>query len=54
MLLINLLSKNQTVETFSDGKTHKAYIDFGIFSLYFMVVICKNFEPKTSLIINFN
>ena len=54
MLLINLLSKNETVETFSDGKTHKAYIDFGIFSLYFMVVICKNFEPKTSFIINFN
>ena len=26
------------------SKTHKAYIDFGIFSLYFIVVICKNFR----------
>ena len=29
---------------FKTGKTHKAYIDFGIFSLYFIVVICKNFR----------
>ena len=42
MLLINPLSKNQTVETFNATKTHKAYIDFGIFSLYFIVVIFKN------------
>ena len=42
ILLINPLSKNQTVETFNATKTHKAYIDFGIFSLYFIVVIFKN------------
>ena len=28
---------------FNARKTHKAYIDFGIFSLNFIVVICKNF-----------
>ena len=43
MLLFNPLSKNQTVKTFNARKTLKAYIDFGIFSLYFIVVICKNF-----------
>ena len=43
MLLINPLSKNQTVEMFNARKTHKAYVDFVIFSLYFIVVICKNF-----------
>ena len=44
MLLINAVSKNETVETFNARKTCKAYIDFGIFSLYFIVVICKNFH----------
>ena len=44
MFLINPLSKNQTVETFNAGKTHKVCIDFGIFSLYFIAVICKNFR----------
>ena len=44
MLLINPLSKNQTVEMFNARKTHKAYVDFVIFSLYFIVVICKNFR----------
>ena len=39
MLLINPLS----VETFNARKTYKAYINFRIFSLYFVVVICKNF-----------
>ena len=39
MLLINPLS----VETFNARKTYKAYINFRIFSLYFIVVICKNF-----------
>ena len=29
---------------FDATKAHKAYIDFGIFSLYFIVVICKNFR----------
>ena len=24
-------------------KTYKAYIDFGIFILYFIIVFCKNF-----------
>ena len=32
MLFINSLSKNETVETFKTTKTHKAYINFGIFS----------------------
>ena len=27
---------------FNVRKTYKAYIDFGIFSLCFVVVICKN------------
>ena len=44
MLLINPVNKNETVETFNARKTCKAYIDFGIFSLYFIVVICKNFR----------
>ena len=44
MLLINPLSKNWTFETFNARKTHKAYIGFGIFSLYFVVVICKSFR----------
>ena len=39
MLLINRLS----VEAFNAKKTYKAYINFRIFSLYFIVVICKNF-----------
>ena len=39
MLLINPLS----VETFNARKTYKAYINFGIFSLHFIVLICKNF-----------
>ena len=39
MLLINPLS----VETFNARKTYKAYINFRIFSLYFIVVICKHF-----------
>ena len=44
MLLINPLSENQTVETFHTRKTYKVYINFSIFSLYFIVVICKNFQ----------
>ena len=44
MLLINTLNKNQTVETLNARKTYKAYIDFGIFSLYFIIVTCKNFR----------
>ena len=43
MLLINPLSENKTVETFNARKTYKAYINFDIFSLYFIVVICKAF-----------
>ena len=43
MLLINPLSENYTVEMFNARKVNKAYIDFGIFSLYFIVVICENF-----------
>ena len=39
MFLINPLS----VETFNARKTYKAYINFRIFSLYFIVVISKNF-----------
>ena len=39
ILLINSLS----VETFNARKTYKAYITFRIFSLYFIVVICKSF-----------
>ena len=39
VLLINPLS----VETFNARKTYKAYINFRIFILYFIVVICKNF-----------
>ena len=42
MLLINPWSKNLTFEMFNARKTHEAYIDFGIFSLYFIVVTCKN------------
>ena len=41
MLLINPLSKNETVEMFNTTETHKAYIDFRVFSLYLIVVICK-------------
>ena len=44
MLLINSLSENETVETFNARKTYKTYINFSIFSLYFIVVICKNFS----------
>ena len=29
---------------FNARKTHEAHIDFGIFSLYFIVVICENFR----------
>ena len=29
---------------FNARKIYKANSDFGIFSLYFVVVICKNFE----------
>ena len=43
MLLINPLSKNWTVETFMARKTYKAYTKFRIFSLHFIVLICKNF-----------
>ena len=39
ILLINPLS----VETFNARKTYKGYINFCIFSLYFIVEICKNF-----------
>ena len=28
---------------FNVRKTNKAYLDFGIFSFYFIAVICKNF-----------
>ena len=41
---ITWLWQNKTVETFNTRKTCKAYIDFGIFSLCFIVVICKNFR----------
>ena len=44
MLLINPVSKNETAETFNARKTCKAYIDFGIFSLHFIAVICKSFR----------
>ena len=68
MLLINPLSKNWTAETLNARKTNKTYIDFGIFSLHFIVVICKIFcfawllatfcvhyyKLQTSLVINFN
>ena len=40
MHLINPLNKNANNAT----KTQKVYIEFGIFSLYFIVVICKNFR----------
>ena len=40
MLLINPLN----VEAFNARKTYKAYTNFRIFSLYFVVVICKNFS----------
>ena len=43
MLLIYSLSENWTIETFNARKTYKAYINFCIFSLYFIVVICKIF-----------
>ena len=43
MLLINTLNKNQTFETLNARKTYKAYIKLGIFSLYFIIVICKIF-----------
>ena len=43
MLLINPLSKNWTAETLNARKTSKTYIKFGIFSLHFIVVICKIF-----------
>ena len=43
MLLINTLNKNQTFETLNARKTYKAYIELGIFSLYFITVICKIF-----------
>ena len=46
-LLINPLSKHETVQTFKFAKTHKPYKDFGIFSFYF-VVICKNFRFASS------
>ena len=39
MLLINPRSENYTVETFNTRKTYKVYINFHIFSLYFIVVI---------------
>ena len=29
---------------FDASETYKAYIDFDIFNLYFMAVICKNFR----------
>ena len=38
------ISKEETVETFKAKKTYKVYINFHIFSLYFIVVICKNFR----------
>ena len=41
---MNLISKKVYIETFNATKTHKAYIDFAIFSLYFIVVTCKNFR----------
>ena len=41
MFLINPLSKNFK---FNATETHKAYINLGTFSLYFIVVICKNFR----------
>ena len=43
MLLTNPLSENETVETFNVRKTYKTYINFCIFSLYFIVVVCKIF-----------
>ena len=39
MLLINPLN----FETFNARKTYKAYVNFRIFSLYFIFVICKKF-----------
>ena len=44
ILVINPLSQNLTVESFDAWKTFKAYRDFGIFSLYFIFVICKIFR----------
>ena len=39
MLLMNLI-----VEILNARKTYETYIDFNIFSLYFIVEICKNFH----------
>ena len=39
MLLMNLL-----VQILNARKTYETYIDFNIFSLHFIVEICKNFH----------
>ena len=44
MLLINPLSENYIVETLNARKTYKAFINFHIFSLRFIVAISKNFR----------
>ena len=42
-LLVNPLSENYTAEMFNARKTYNGYTDFLIFSIYFMIVIGKNF-----------
>ena len=44
MFLINPVSENQTIAKFNTRKSYKVYIDFGIFTLYFIAVICKSFR----------
>ena len=44
MFLINPVSENQTIAKFNTRKSYKAYIDFGIFTLYFIAAICKSFR----------
>ena len=43
MLLINPIVKIKLLKRFTLEK-YKAYTDFGIFTLYFIVVFCKNFR----------
>ena len=41
---MTLLIKKYTLETFKATKADNTYIDFGISSLHFAVVICTNFR----------
>ena len=46
---LNIANINLLVGFNKTREIYKAYIDFGIFSLYFIVVICENFRFASTI-----